>query len=282
MSMSKKLMFGQPVADAMRAQLLKEGIPATVGIVQVGELPESTSYVKQVQRTSKTIFELVVQHRQLYEGIASCELENHLHELNDAKDVAGYMVQLPLPRHLMGVLYRLRNIISPGKDVDHLGYEHGGGLFHERQPNQIVPPTPYAVMKLLRHYNVETRGKMMAIVGDGEVGRRLKVMAGNDMANQIVLNETVADLSLWTSQADIVVSAAGIPKLITAKHIREGAVVVGVGMKVVDGKIQSDIDVDSVLEKAALVTPRVGGLGPVTVMALLQNVVRAARRKKQS
>ncbi len=275
-------MLGQPVVDAMRQNMLKDGIEAQLGIIQVGNLPESTSYVQQVRRTIETVPGLSLEHVSLEEDCSPETLLKAMVRQNNAPATSGYMLQLPLPKNLKEKMDEIRSWIAPGKDVDHLGYEHGGALFHERQEDQIVPPTPYAVMKLLQFYGVQTHGSMMAIVGDGEVGRRLKVMAGNDLANQIVLNETANHLAHWTRQADIVVSAVGVPGLITAEHVREGSTVVGVGVKFVDGKLQSDIDVDGVSGKVANVTPRIGGLGPVTVMSLLQNVIRLARRKKKA
>ena len=278
--MSADMMLGQPVVESMIRQLPEDGLETNVGIIQVGKRPESNSYITQVQKTVGKVPGMKLDLQTLDEECSPEDLRAAMRNFNRDANVGGYMLQLPLPPHLMSRLQTIRSWIDADNDIDLLGYEASGALLYGKIPNQIVPPTPYAVLKTLQFYGCDTRGKVMAIVGDGEVGSRLKVMAGNDKCNQIVLNETVRDLHHWTRQADIVVGAAGVPGLITADGIQEGAVVVNVGVKFQDGKLHGDVDVDSVQGKASKVTPRVGGLGPVTVMSLLQNTQRAARRKQ--
>jgi methylenetetrahydrofolate dehydrogenase (NADP+)/methenyltetrahydrofolate cyclohydrolase len=277
--MPAELMLGQNVVDAMRSAMADEGLKTGVGILQVGRRPESESYIMQVRRTIASVPGMSLDHRALPKECTLDDLHAAMDAMNEDDAVSGYMLQLPLSPALQAQMQRVREWIAPDKDIDLLGYEQSGVLLYGKQREQLVPPTPYAVLKLLDFYRVEKKGKMMAIVGDGEVGGRLKVMAGHDKVNQIVLNETVANLDHWTRQADIVVAAAGVPGIIHGGNICEGAVVVNVGVRFKDGKLQGDVDVNSVMEKASMVTPRIGGLGPVTVMALLQNAVRAARRK---
>ncbi len=274
------MMLGQPVVDSMIQHLPKEGFSTNVGIIQVGSRPECNSYIMQVDKTVPKVPGMKLDLRRLQEDCSPEGLQREMADLNRDPAIGGYMLQLPLPPHLMEQLQIIRQWIDADKDIDLLGYEASGTLLYGKRKEQIVPPTPYAVLKTLQYYGCSTSGRVMAIVGDGEVGSRLKIMVGNDKCNHIVLNETVEDLNRWTRQADIVVGCAGVPDLITGDSIREGAVVVNVGVKFKDGKLHGDVDVDSVSQKASKVTPRIGGLGPVTVMSLLQNVQRAARRQK--
>lgn len=279
--MSAELLLGQPVVDAMIRNLPDDRGALNVGIIQIGRRPESDSYITQVDKTVGKVRGMRLDLRGLMDDCSPDELKREMTDMNRDPSLGGYMLQLPLPPHLQERLHLIRTWIAPQKDIDLLGYEQSGTLMYGKRADQLVPPTPYAVLKTLQHYGCDTRGKVMAIVGDGEVGSRLKIMVGNDKCNQIVLNETVEDLNRWTRQADIVVGAAGVPGIITDDSIKDGAVVVNVGVRFKEGKLQGDVDVDSVLQKASKVTPRIGGLGPVTVMSLLQNVVRAVKKQRQ-
>lgn len=274
------MMLGKPVVDAMLDDLSEDRTEAGLTIVQVGELPESASYVKQVKKTAERIRNLRLTHLQLPETIDTGDLQGALMDLGTDRTVSGYMLQLPLPEHLQERLQEVRDWISPKKDIDLQGFEQRGIFLSGKQEGQLLPPTPYAVMKMLKHYRVDVRGRIAVIIGDGQVGGLLKVMMGNDKATQIVVNECTPDLASFTRQGDIVVGASGIPDLLTGDMIKDGAVVVNVGMKFMDGKMRGDVDVESVAKRASKVTPILGGLGQVTVMALIQNALRAARKQQ--
>lgn len=270
------MMPGKPVVDEI-LEGCKTGPEDTgLSIVQVGHLPESDSYVAQVEKTAKRVPNLYFQYDAVSEDASLRTLQDVLFSLNEDEGIHGYMLQMPLPPHLQEKFNMIREWINPRKDVDVLGYHTRGVLLSGKRPNQIVPPKPYAVMKILKHYKVDLRGKIVTVVGDGLVGGLLKIMLGNDSATQIICNEHTQNLAELTSIADVVVGASGVPNIIHGDMIKEGAVVVNVGMKeAADGTMQGDVHVDSVTEKASLVTPIRGGLGPVTVAALIQNTFRA-------
>lgn len=266
----------------MLERLSGEQIQAGLAIVQVGDVPESASYVKQVHATAKRLPNLHVDHHRLHVATTRRELQEMMQSLNEDTSVSGYMLQLPLPPTLQEGLDEIRTWIAAEKDIDLLGHAQRGVFLSGKREGQLLPPTPYAVMKLLKHYEQDVRGKVVVVVGDGQVGSLLKVMLGNDKATQIVCNEHTPHLANFTKQGDIVVAATGIPDLITADMIQQDAVVVNVGMKFVEGAMRGDVQIESVQERAAHVTPVTGGLGPVTVMALINNAFRAAKKRMGS
>ncbi len=283
--MSAQLMLGKPVVDAILGPLEQEQNESTLVVVQVGGRPESNSYVSQLTRTSKRIPQMKFEHHLLDGTISLDNLREEILDLNRRPDVGGYMLQLPLPDDLQIKMNEVRGWIDPLKDLEVLGHTQRGMFFSEVVPGQILPPTPYGVVKMLRVHNVDLRGKIAVIVGDGLVGEPLKIMMGHDKLTQIVCNETTPDLGAMTRIGDIVVSAVGkVPKLITGDMVKPGAVVINVGMMHKRGgapnEFEGDIDVSSVQEVASMVTPILGGSGPVTVAALVQNLFRAIRIAK--
>ena len=282
--MPAEMMLGQPVVDAIIERCEQQSpVEATLAIIQVGDKPESTSYVRQAKKQAPMFPGLKLVHHQLPVSTAAEELRDLMHRLNNEPSISAYMLQQPLPPRLQDNIDDIRGWIAPEKDADPFGHRERGKLFGQKRPDQIVPCTPYAVMKMLDHYQVIVKGKVFVIVGDGQVGGLLKVMVGNDKGTQVVCNEFTPDLAHWTRQGDIVVGAAGrVPNLINAEMIKEGAVVVNVGMIDVAGHMKGDIHVESVQEKARLVTPVLKGLGRVTVAALMQNVLRLERARRMS
>lgn len=274
--MPAELLLGRPVVDAMLLPLADEPEHG-LAVIQVGSTPESDSYVKQAKNTAKRMPNLAFTHLHLSRDATREELRDAMRACREDPHVHGCMLQLPLPPHLHPHLEEIRDWMAPEKDVDLLGTRQRGLLTREKRPNQIVPPTPYAVMKLLQYYDVEVRGKIAAVVGDGEVGALLKIMLGNDKATQIVCNDKTPDVGELTRLADIVVGCCAAPDSIRGDRVKPGATVVNVGMREVHGTLRGDVHVESVRERAARVTPVLGGLGPVTVAALIQNVFRAGR-----
>ncbi len=277
--MSAVLITGKPVVEAILAPLEQEQRESTLAVVQVGGRKESNSYVTQLTQTANRITQMTLEHHALDESASPEVLKAEMDELNQRPEIGGYMLQLPLPPHLQLRLQEVRDWIDPTKDIDVLGHGQRGIFLSEKRKGQILPPTPYAVMKMLQYHEVDVRGKIVTIVGDGMVGGMLKIMLGNDKATQIVCNETTQNLELMTRMGDVVVGASGVPNLITGDMVKKGAVVVNVGMKfnAGTGKMDGDVDVESVMERASMVTPIKGGTGPVTVAALVQNLFRAVR-----
>jgi 5,10-methylene-tetrahydrofolate dehydrogenase/methenyl tetrahydrofolate cyclohydrolase len=280
--MPAQLMLGKPVVEAILAPLEQEQVESTLAVVQVGGRKESNSYIKQLTKTAERITQMGLEHHLLDDSASPERLYQEITDLNRRPEVGGYMLQLPLPEHLQSRMNEIRSWIEPSKDLEVLGYTQRGMFFSEAVPGQLLPPTPYGVMKMLRVHQVNMRGKIAVIVGDGLVGEALKVMMGHDKLTQIVCNETTPDISSLTRMGDIVVGAAGVPNIVTGDMVKDGAVVINVGMKfnTDTNKMDGDIDVESVQQRASLVTPVMGGSGPVTVAALVQNLFRAVRLAK--
>lgn len=286
--MPAQLMLGKPIVDSILESIQQEQTHPTLGIIQVGDQPESNSYITQAQRTVNKIRDhMHLRLQKLSEEVTAKELRELMLDWNADPAMDGYMLLQPLTRHLEDIFQEIRRWINPKKDVDLLGFEQRGVFLSGKLEGQMLPPTPYAVIKCIRHFrdSIEDniKGKTVTVVGDGKVGSMLKVMLGNDGATQIMCNEHTPPTKFkeLVGLGDIVVGAAdNAADIITADMIKEGAVVINVGMKKVGDTFKGNVLVDdAMMERASKVTPILGGLGPVTVVALMRNTCKAARMK---
>ncbi len=291
--MPATVMLGQPIVDEMICEMKQCDFNPTLAVIQVGHDPRSDSYMKQLHKMQQKLDQLTLQHIELSIDTTWHKLERILRTLNKDKKTDGYMIQEPLPTHLKMYTPLIRDIIDekPAKDVDFLGHKNRGQI-QDKLNGQLVPPTPYGVMRMLRHYlpplsgkSHPVEGRSVAIIGDGQVGKLLKIMVGNDNGTQLVCNlQTQKELQrALIGQADIVVGAAeNAPDIITGDMIKPDATVINVGMISVDGKIKGNVDVSSVKDVASMYTPVLGGTGTVTIATLVLNLFRSYRRKKRS
>lgn len=273
-------MNGRKLARDIEASLKVEvlaisdqGIIPTLGTVQVGDDEASNVYIRMKRNACKRVG-IRMEEVKLEADIAMEALLAAIAEMNADPDVHGILVQMPLPAGLnaMAVL----ETIDPSKDVDGLTSVNLGRLARG-DPGQR-PCTPKGIITLLDHYDVHLKGANAAIINHSVVvGRPLALLMAARDATVSVLNEFTDDIAPFTSKADIVVVAAGVPGLVRGDMIKDGAVVVDVGMNRVDGALVGDADHDSVVEKARLLTPVPGGVGPMTVSSLISNTVEAAR-----
>lgn len=197
-------------------------------------------------------------------------------ELNSNPKIHGILVQLPLPKHIDA--NKIIEAISVEKDVDGLHLYNLGALV---TGNQVFPPcTPYGVMCLLEHMNIPVEGQHAVVVGRSNiVGKPMALMLLQKNATVSICTSRTRDLKQHTSQADILIVAAGKPKLITANMIKEGAAVIDVGInRLDDGSLAGDVDFQGVKEKAGYITPVPGGVGPMTIAMLVANTISAAER----
>lgn len=261
---------GEMKADA--AGLIARGIQPKMATLLVGDDPASASYIARKHADCAEIGIAVADIR-LPADIGAAELLARIAALNADPEVHGFMVQLPLPAALDEAA--MVEAIHPDKDIDGLHPINLGRLLAGRPG--FLPCTPAAILTLLQAYDIKLAGADVVIIGRGNlVGRPLAMLLsqrGID-ANVTLLHSRSGDLAA-TGRADIVICAAGMPNLITAKMVRPGAAVVGVGISYVDGAMVSDIAPD-VAEIAGWVTPPHGSVGPLTRAALLGNVLRAA------
>ena len=280
------LLDGKATAEKVRArvkseveQLKASGTSVGLGTILVGDDPASAVYIgAKIKACEEAGIESV--HAQLPANSTQEEVETQICAFNDDPRVSAFIVQLPLPKGLSEE--RALLAISPDKDADGLHPINLGRLVMGA-PGPL-PCTPAGIVELLREFQVPVEGKRVVIVGRGlTIGRPLALLLALKRegcnAAVTVVHTGVKDLASYTRGADVVIAAAGSPNLIKADWIKAGAAVVGGGLTRGEGKkILSDVD-DSVSEVAGWMTPRVGGVGPMTVAMLLQNTVEAAKKQ---
>ena len=261
---------------AQRVSALKDkGITPGLATVLVGEDPGSQSYVKMKHRDCEKLGINSIR-KDLPADITQEELEAVIDELNVDDACTGYIVQLPLPKHLdeNAILER----IDPAKDADGLHPVNLGKLvLNEEAP---LPCTPNGCLHLLRRFGVELNGAKTVVIGRGvTVGRPIGLMLTRRSENSTVTlcHTGTKDLAAETREADIVIAAVGQPHMLTADMIKEGAALLDVGVSRVDGKLTGDIHPDC-WDKAGFVSPNPGGVGPLTRAFLVRNIVERAEK----
>jgi methylenetetrahydrofolate dehydrogenase (NADP+)/methenyltetrahydrofolate cyclohydrolase len=280
MSTPSLIIDGKKVAtdirNAIRARL--DQIPnanITLATVLVGENPASKLYVGMKHREANAAG---IRSKQvvLAADINQQQLEAEINKLATDTGITGILVQLPLPEHLDK--QRIIALIPPEKDVDGLTDVNMGRLLQGQK--QLVPCTPLGVMRLIDAYQIETQGKNAVVVGRSSLVGLPQVLLLSERgvdATVTLAHSRSHNLAQITKQADILVSAVGSPKMITADHVKPGAMVFDVGVTRSKAGIQGDVDFASVSKIAAGITPMPGGTGPMTVACLLENTVIAAQ-----
>ena len=245
-------------------------------VIQVGEDPASTNYVNQKEKMAATL-EYDFEHIKKDESITEEELLKIIDELNENEDVNGILVQMPLPKHIDS--YKIQNRINPLKDVDGLTDINSGLLTHGK--DCLVPCTPMGIISLLAEYNIELEGKTAVVVGRSDlVGKPMSSLLLNNNATVITCHSKTKNLEKYTTQADILIVAVGKPNFITKEMVKENAVVIDVGIHVIDGKWCGDVKFDEVSPKCSYITPVPGGVGQMTVAELGENVYKAYQLQK--
>lgn len=215
--------------------------------------------------------------------VSEDELLAKVHDLNNDPDIDGFIVQLPLPGHISE--NKVIEAIDPAKDVDGFHPVNVGKMVVGLP--SFVSATPYGIMELLKRYDIETSGKKCVVIGRSNiVGRPVSILMskkGID-ATVTVVHSRTKDLPLVTAEADIIIAAMGIPGFVTADMVKEGAVVIDVGTTRVKSdetksgwKLRGDVDFDTVAPKCSYITPVPGGVGPMTIVSLLQNTLLAGK-----
>lgn len=254
------------------------GLTPELHVVFVGNNEASRSYIKMKEEKAAGVGIDSTVHQFAPDATRS-EIIERIQQLNQDSSVDGIIVQLPVPDHLDEL--ELLEAVAPEKDVDGLHPVNFGKLLGGGEPF-FYPPTPDGIVHLLEDYDVPVTGEVVALVGMGRlVGRPLSQMLQNEDATVLALNKETPDLAHFTRQGDIVVAGAGVPRLITEDHIEPGTVVIDAGIHRIDGELVGDVDFDAVAEKAELITPVPGGVGPLTVAGLLKNTCDSARRSAQ-
>ncbi|MEO2068507.1 MAG: bifunctional methylenetetrahydrofolate dehydrogenase/methenyltetrahydrofolate cyclohydrolase FolD [Desulfurobacteriaceae bacterium] len=263
--------------DEIKVLKEKAGREPSLAVVLVGNDPASEIYVNNKIKACKEIGIRSID-RKLPENISQEELNNVVRELNEDETVDGIIVQLPLPRHLSPK--EVINYISPEKDVDGFHPVNVGKCMLGLYDEGLMPCTPFGVMKFFEEYGIELEGKNAVMVGHSNiVGKPLANMLLNANATVSVCHIYTKDLAFYTRNADILCVATGVPHLIKEDMVKEGVVIIDIGISRVNGKIVGDVDFENVKKKASAITPVPGGVGPMTITMLLYNTVKAFKMR---
>lgn len=275
-----EIIDGKKLAKEIRGNLkikcdeLKEkGIKPKFAVIMVGNDKASQIYVKNKSKACEEIGIEFEEHL-LNENINQAELIKQIEELNNDKTIHGILLQSPIPSHLdINEAFRT---IAPEKDVDGFNPVNVGKLCLNQ--DTFVSCTPYGIMKMFEAYNIDLTGKHVVILGRSNiVGKPLIQCCLNKNATVTVCHSKTKDLEKHTKNADVVIAAIGKSKFVTADMIKQGAVVIDVGInRGEDGKLTGDVDFENVSKKASYITPVPGGVGPMTIAMLMNNVIKTA------
>ena len=277
-----KIIDGKVISAAVKervknevAELKSKGITVGLAVIIVGEDPASKVYVANKKKACEALG-IISEEYALPESTTQEELLALIDELNNKKSINGILCQLPLPRHLDEKL--IINSILPEKDED---------AFHPVNVGKImigdfdfVPCTPAGVMEMLAYEGIEVEGKNCVVIGRSNiVGKPMNMLLLHKNGTVTICHSRTKNLKEICAGADILVAAVGKAGFVTADMVKEGAVVIDVGINRVDGKLYGDVDFEAVKEKAAAITPVPGGVGPMTIAMLMQNTLTAAIRQ---
>ena len=257
--------------------LKMEGITTGLAVIIVGEDPASKVYVSNKKKACEALG-IISEEYALPEDTTQEELLALIEELNNKDSINGILCQLPLPRHLdeQAVI----NAILPSKDVD---------AFHPQNVGKImlgdydfVPCTPAGIMEMLKYENIDIEGKTCVVIGRSNiVGKPMGMLLLHKNGTVTICHSRTKDLSEVCRKADILVAAVGRPNFVTADMVKEGAVVIDVGINRVEGKLVGDVDFEAVKDKCEAITPVPGGVGPMTIAMLMQNTLTAAKKQNK-
>lgn len=272
---------GKELAGKIRSELklevenMKEkGIIPKLAVIMVGDNKASEVYVRNKSRACNEIgieFEEFLKD----ENTSQAELIGLIDTLNNREDIHGILLQSPIPNHLD--IREAFNKIDPKKDVDGFHPINVGKLVIGE--DSFISCTPYGIMKMLEAYNIDVSGKRAVVIGRSNiVGKPVAQCLLNKNATVTICHSKTQNIEEVVKEADIVIAALGKPKFVTADMIKEGAVVIDVGINRNDeGKLVGDVDFENVEKKASYITPVPGGVGPMTIAMLMNNVVKAAK-----
>lgn len=254
------------------AELKEQGVEISLAVVQVGDNPASCVYVRNKKKACEYVGIKSVSH-ELPEETTEEELLNLIEELNNDDTINGILVQLPLPRHMDE--NKVIDAISPYKDVDGFHLMNVGALSTGQKG--FVSCTPYGIIQLLKRSNIEIAGKHCVVIGRSNiVGKPMSMLLLRENGTVTVVHSKTQNMKEITKQADILVVAIGKPKFVDDTFIKEGAVVIDVGInRDEDNKICGDVDFEKVEPKASAITPVPGGVGPMTIAMLMNNCLES-------
>ncbi len=261
------------IKNDLREKIAASGKKVVLAVVLVGEDPASCIYVKNKTNDCREIGVESLEYR-LKEDTQQEELMALVHKLNRDKEVHGILVQFPLPKHLDQEA--VVKAILPEKDVDGFSKINIGGVLMG-DSESFVSCTPAGAMELIKASGITICGKRAVVIGrSNNVGKPMALLLLNEGATVTICHSKTQNLAEITKEADILVSAVGRAHMITADMVKEGAVVIDIGISRIDGRQVGDVDFEAVKDKASAITPNPGGTGPMTRAMLMYNTVKAA------
>ena len=276
-----KIISGKEVSEAVKLRVADEvkelkanGIEPCLAVILVGDDPASRVYVNNKKKACEFCgirsLEYVLPAETTQE-----ELVSLIEKLNEDKAVNGILCQLPLPKHLDEKT--ILNLIRPEKDVDAFHPENVGHIMIG--DFNFLPCTPAGIMEMLRYENIDLDGKKCVVIGRSNiVGKPMAMLMLKENATVTICHSRTKNLKEVVAGADVIVAAVGRPNFVTADMVREGAVIIDVGInRMDDGKLCGDVDFEACKEKASYITPVPGGVGPMTIATLMQNTITATK-----
>ena len=277
-----QIIDGKKVSAEVKEEVRKQveqlqaehGITPGLAVVIVGDDPASRVYVNNKKKACEVVG-FKSEEYALPAQTTQEELLELVHTLNEKKDINGILVQLPLPKHLDDKA--VIEAINPQKDVDAFHAVNVGKIMLGEY--DFLPCTPAGVMEMLHNYNIDVNGKNCVVIGRSNiVGKPMAMLLLHENATVTICHSRTQNLAEVCARADILVAAVGKPKFVTPDMVKEGAVVIDVGMdRDENGKLCGDVDFEAVKEKCSYITPVPGGVGPMTIAMLMKNTIKAAK-----
>ena len=279
-----QIIDGKALAKEIQSNVAKEvkelkdkyNIVPGLAVILVGDDPASHAYVKMKAKACEEVGFYSITHN-MPDTISQEEIIGTIEMINQNPRIDGILVQLPLPKHID--TNAILEVIDPAKDVDGFHPYNVGRLVTNL--DGFIPCTPLGVMKMFEKYNIELEGKDVCVVGASNiVGKPMAALLLNANATVTVTHIYTKDLASHTKKADIVIVGVGVPKLIKADMVKEGAVLIDIGInRLDDGSLVGDADFEALKDKCSYITPVPGGVGPMTIAMLLSNTLKAAKAR---
>ncbi|MGN0196992.1 MAG: bifunctional 5,10-methylenetetrahydrofolate dehydrogenase/5,10-methenyltetrahydrofolate cyclohydrolase [Candidatus Gastranaerophilaceae bacterium] len=267
--------LSEKIYERIKTEVAKLEKKPTLAVIITSDNEAGKIYVRNKKRACENtgINSITVEFD---ETVSDEEFLSKIDELNKNPEVDAIMVQLPIPRHLD--TEKILNSISPEKDADGLHYINAGKLFTGQIPNSVAC-TPKGIIRILDEYGINVEGKHAVVIGRSNlVGKPIAQLLMQKNATVTHIHSKSKNIEFFTKNADIIVVATGKPKMLKEDMVKEGVVVIDVGISRVDGKLSGDVDFDSVAPKASFITPVPKGVGPMTVAMLIQNTLELAKQ----
>lgn len=267
--------LSEKIYERIKTEVSKLEKKPTLAVIITSDNEAGKIYVRNKKRACENtgINSITVEFD---ETVSDEEFLSKIDELNKNPEVDAIMVQLPIPRHLD--TEKILNSISPEKDADGLHYINAGKLFTGQIPNSVAC-TPKGIIRILDEYGINVEGKHAVVIGRSNlVGKPIAQLLMQKNATVTHIHSKSKNIEFFTKNADIIVVATGKPKMLKGDMVKEGVVIIDVGISRVDGKLSGDVDFDSIAPKASFITPVPKGVGPMTVAMLIQNTLELSKQ----